>query len=280
MLLLVRLGGKDSYGALLSLNFGSYSVQPSEFVKISFVFFVAAMFYRSLSFRTVALTTLIAALHVLVLTASRDLGGALLFFITYVFMLFVATGKWLVLLAGSAGAALSSVLAYFLFGHVRTRVTAWQNPWADIAGRGYQITQSLFAIGTGGWFGLGLYRGMPGKIPVVEKDFIFSAVSEEMGGIFALCILLVCLGCFVQFMMIASRMQAVFYKLTAFGLGTMYMIQVFLNVGGVTKFIPSTGVTLPLISYGGSSVLSTFVMFGVMQGLYVLKRREEESDEQ
>ena len=98
------------------------------------------------------------------------------------------------------------------------------------------------------------YQGMPYKIPVVEKDFAFAAVSEELGGIFAVCVLLICLGCFIQFMMIAARMQAVFYKLIAFGLGIVYVVQVFLTVGGVIKFIPSTGVTLPFVSYGGRDV--------------------------
>ncbi|CUX71649.1 Lipid II flippase FtsW [Clostridium sp. C105KSO15] len=275
---IVCLAGTSSYGAQLSLEFGGYSFQPTEFVKIIYVFFIATMFYRSTSMKTVLIVTSVAALHVLILVASKDLGSALIFFVTYIFMLFVATGKWLYLLAGAGGGTLASMLAYQLFGHVRTRVTAWLNPWADIAGKGYQITQSLFAIGTGGWFGMGLYRGMPRRIPVVEKDFIFSAISEELGGIFALCVLLICLGCFLQFMMIASRMQAVFYKLIAFGLGTIYIIQVFLTVGGVTKFIPSTGVTLPLVSYGGSSILSTFIIFGIIQGLYILKRNEEEEE--
>ena len=275
---IVCLAGTSSYGAQLSLEFGGYSFQPTEFVKIIYVFFIATMFYRSTSMKTVLIVTSVAALHVLILVASKDLGSALIFFVTYIFMLFVATGKWLYLLAGAGGGTLASMLAYQLFGHVRTRVSAWLNPWADIAGKGYQITQSLFAIGTGGWFGMGLYRGMPRRIPVVEKDFIFSAISEELGGIFALCVLLICLGCFLQFMMIASRMQAVFYKLIAFGLGTIYIIQVFLTVGGVTKFIPSTGVTLPLVSYGGSSILSTFIIFGIIQGLYILKRNEEEEE--
>lgn len=172
------------------------------------------------------------------------------------------------------------MLAYQVFPHVQTRVAAWQNPWLDMDNKGYQITQSLFAIGTGGWFGMGLYRGMPYKIPVVEKDFIFAAISEELGGIFALCILLICLGCFLQFMMIAGQLQAVFFKLTAFGLGVVYITQVFLTVGGVTKFIPSTGITLPFVSYGGSSILSTFILFNVMQGLYLIKRNEEEDDEE
>lgn len=120
---------------------------------------------------------------------------------------------------------------------------------------------------------------MPAKIPVVDKDFILAAVSEEMGAVFACCVLLICLGCFVQFMMIACRMQAMFYKLIALGLGLEYIVQVFLNAGGVTKFIPSTGVTLPFISYGGSSVFSTFILFSVIQGMHILKCSEEEEDE-
>ncbi len=264
--------------AQLSLGIGGYSFQPTEFVKISYVFFYSHHVLPVYQLKTILIVTAAAALHVLILVASRDLGSALIFFVTYIFMLFVATGKWLYLLAGAGGGTFAAMLAYELFGHVRTRVSAWLNPWSDIAGKGYQITQSLFAIGTGGLFGMGLYRGMPGRIPVVEKDFIFSAISEELGGIFALCVLLICLGCFLQFMMIASRMQAVFYKLIAFGLGTIYIIQVFLTVGGVTKFIPSTGVTLPLVSYGGSSILSTFIIFGIIQGLYILKRNEEEEE--
>ena len=121
---------------------------------------------------------------------------------------------------------------------------------------------------------------MPYKIPVVEKDFVFAAISEELGGIFALCVLLICLGCFLQFVLLAARMQALFYKLIAFGLAMVYAVQVFLTVGGVTKFIPSTGVTLPLVSYGGSSILSTFIIFGVIQGLYILKRNDEEDYEE
>ena len=185
------------------------------------------------------------------------------------------------LITGSALGTGAALAAYQLFDHVRRRVAAWSNPWADIENKGYQITQSLFAIGTGGWFGMGLCQGMPGKIPVVEKDFIFAAISEEMGAIFAICVLLICLGCFIQFMMIAARMQAVFYKLIAFGLGMEYIVQVFLTVGGVTKFIPSTGVTLPFVSYGGSSILCTIIMFAIIQGLYIMRQDEEgESNEQ
>lgn len=276
LLLVVCVAGTTSFGAQLSLNIGGFSFQPSEFVKISYVFFIAILFYRSVSFKQVVITTAAAAAHVLILVLSRDLGSALIFFITYLLMLFVATLNWFYLGTGAFCGATAALIAYQLFSHVRVRVEAWQDPWKDIAGKGYQITQALFAIGTGGWFGMGLYEGMPGKIPVVEKDFVFAAISEELGGIYALCILLICLGCFIQMMLIAIRMQAAFYRLVAFGLGIEYILQVFLTVGGVIKFIPSTGVTLPFVSYGGSSMLSTFILFGIIQGLYILKRNEEE----
>ena len=280
ILAFVCVAGNTSFGAQLSLTVGGISVQPSEFVKISFVFFAAARLYRSTKFKDVVITTVIAALHVVILVLSRDLGSALIFFITYLFMLFVATSNWLYLGAGALSGSAAAVLAYKLFSHVRRRVEAWRDPWTDIDDKGYQVTQGLFAMGTGGWFGLGLYQGMPQKIPVVDKDFVFAAISEELGVIYALCLLFICVGCFMQFMSIAVKMQAMFYKLIAFGLGIMYITQVFLTVGGVVKFIPSTGVTLPFVSYGGSSVLATFVLFNIIQGLYILKRTEEEEYEE
>ena len=280
ILAFVCIAGNTSFGAQLSLTVGGISVQPSEFVKISFVFFAAARLYRSTKFKDVVITTVIAALHVVILVLSRDLGSALIFFITYLFMLFVATSNWLYLGAGVMSGSAAAAAAYNLFSHVRRRVEAWRDPWADIDDKGYQVTQGLFAMGTGGWFGLGLYQGMPQKIPVVDKDFVFAAISEELGVIYALCLLFICVGCFIQFMIIAVKMQAMFYKLIAFGLGIMYITQVFLTVGGVVKFIPSTGVTLPFVSYGGSSVLATFVLFNIIQGLYILKRTEEEEHEE
>ena len=155
-------------------------------------------------------------------------------------------------------------------GHVKTRVIAWLNPWDYIDGKGYQITQSLFAIGTGGLFGLGLCEGLPTKIPVVAKDFVFSAIAEELGLIFAIGVILVCFATFMGIMRIAIRVNKVFYKLITVGFGIMYILQCFLTIGGVTKFIPSTGVTLPFVSYGGSSVLSSIIMFAIIQAVYIL----------
>lgn len=277
-LAMVAALGATSYGAKLSIAIAGISVQPSEFVKILFVFFVAGMLREKTDFKQVCITTVIAAIHVLILVASKDLGGALIFFVTYLVMLYVATRKVFYLAGGVLTGSIAAVVAYQLFSHVRVRVLAWSDPLSVIDKEGYQICQSLFAIGTGGWFGMGLYQGMPEKIPVVEQDFIFSAIAEEMGGIFALCLLIVCVSCFLMFLNVAMQMKEQFYKLVALGLGTVYGFQVFLMVGGVTKFIPSTGVTLPLVSYGGSSLLTTMVMFAIVQGLYILRQDEGSID--
>ena len=170
-------------------------------------------------------------------------------------------------------------MAYKLFTHVQNRVIAWLDPLSVIDNQGYQVSQSLFAIGTGGWFGSGLGQGMPDKIPVVTKDFVFAAISEEMGGVVALCLIFVCISCLLMFFNISMSVKDSFYKLVALGLGTVYGIQVFLTLGGVIKFIPSTGVTLPLVSYGGSSLLSTMILFAVIQGLYIIRNDQESETE-
>lgn len=279
LLVAVAVLGAESYGANLSFTVAGVTLQPSEFVKILFVFFTASMMYHSTEFPQVVKTTVVAAIHVLVLVVSKDLGAALIFFITYLIMLYVATRKISYFAGGLAAGALASVVAYKLFYHVRVRVTAWKDPLVVIDNEGYQISQSLFAIGTGGWFGMGLYRGMPDIIPVVDQDFVFAAISEEMGGLFAICLLMVCASCYLMFLNIAMQMRDQFYKLLALGLGTVYGFQVILTVGGAIKFIPSTGVTLPLVSYGGSSLLATFVIFAIIQGLYILREDQMEEEE-
>ena len=277
-LLFVAIAGSTSYGAKISISIAGISLQPSEFIKIVFVFFVAGMLYQDTSFRNVCITTVLAAIHVLILVFSRDLGAALIFFITYLIMLYVATRKIFYFAGGLLTGSVAAVIAYKIFSHVRVRVLAWSAPLSVIDKEGYQICQSLFAIGTGGWFGMGLYQGFPNKIPVVEQDFIFSAISEELGGIFALCLIMVCVSCIFMFLNIAMQMKDQFYKLVALGLGTVYGFQVFLTIGGAIKFIPSTGVTLPLVSYGGSSLLSSMIIFAIIQGLYTLRQNEGETD--
>ena len=268
--------GSVSGGAKLGFEIAGFGIQPSEFVKIIFVFYAAASLNRSTEFRDVVITTVVAAFHVLILVVSKDLGAALIIFVVYLVMLYVATRQPLYIFAGLGAGSVAAIAAYHLFNHVRVRVIVWQDPFASYQDGGYQVAQSLFAIGTGSWFGTGLGQGKADAIPVAEEDFIFSAIAEEMGLIFALCMILICLSCYVMFLNIAMRLRNHFYKLVALGLGTCYIFQTFITIGGVTKFIPSTGVTLPLVSYGGSSVMSTLIMFGIIQGLYILREDEEE----
>ena len=268
--------GRVSGGAKLGFEIAGFGIQPSEFVKLLFVFYVAASLNCSTEFRDVVVTTIVAAFHVLILVVSKDLGAALIIFVVYLVMLYVATRQPFYIFAGLGAGSVAAVAAYHLFNHVRVRVLVWQDPFASYDSGGYQVAQSLFAIGTGSWFGTGLGQGKADAIPVADEDFIFSAIAEEMGLIFALCMILICLSCYVMFLNIAMRLRNHFYKLVALGLGTCYIFQTFITIGGVTKFIPSTGVTLPLVSYGGSSVMSTLIMFAIIQGLYILREDEEE----
>ena len=274
----VYILGATTYGSKISYTIGGVSFQPAEFVKIIFVFFIASALYESCTITEVLLTAIIAAIHVGIQVLNKDLGSALIFFVIYIFMVFISSGNILYLLLGMAGGAGASVVAYKLFSHVRVRVEAFLDPFSVIDSSGYQITQSLFAISSGGYFGLGLYKGTPDSIPFVEDDFIFSAIAEEMGIIFAVCVILICVSIFIMIMNMSSKMQDRFYQLTAFGLGIGYIFQVFLTIGGGSKFIPLTGVTLPLVSYGGSSMLTTTIMFAIIEGLYMI-REDEKFDE-
>lgn len=280
--------GLSAYGArnwlAIDLGFVHLSVQPSEFVKILFVFFVASILARSTELKQVVTATAFAVAHMGVLVLEKDLGGALIFFVIYVSMLYVATRRPLYFFGCLGGACAMGVLAFLLlkkqlFQHVMVRVNNWIDPWADIDDGGYQIAQSLFAIGSGGWFGSGLCEGMPDSIPVRESDFIFSVIAEEMGVLAALILILICFSVFIGFIDISMKCKHSFYKNMAFGFAICYIFQVLLNVGGVTKFIPSTGVTLPLVSYGLSSVASTLIVFQIIQGINIISSKEAEKVE-
>ena len=259
---LVLLMGNVTYGSKISFSFRGITFQPSEFVKILFIFFLAGALWEKYTFARVAVTAVIAGLHVIVLVVSTDLGSALIFFIGYVFVVFAATRNYLYLLCGAAGGSGAAYTAYRLFGHVKTRVLAWRDPW------------SYIAIGSGSWFGMGLLKGDPKKIPKVDADFIFSSVCEELGVIFGICLILIMISCFVMMMYISTLIRDRFYQLIVYGIGIIYIFQIFLTVGGGIKLIPLTGVTLPFISYGGSSVMTTMIMFFIIQGIYIRLQRE------
>ena len=239
--------GVSKYGSTNWIQIGSISLQPMEFVKIIFVFFLASALNKAKGFKDYIKVTLVSGIFMLILVAEKDLGGA----------------------------AVIATVGYSLlkdkFSHVTTRINAWLDPFSYINDAGYQICQSLFAIGSGGMEGRGLGKGLPTAVPVASSDFIFSAICEELGVVFALCLILMYISCFIYFINISMKIRNSFYKNVAFGFTICFIFQTFLNIGGVTKFIPSTGVTLPLVSYGVSSVVSTLFLFGIIQGICVLE---------
>ncbi|MBO4863109.1 MAG: FtsW/RodA/SpoVE family cell cycle protein [Eubacterium sp.] len=274
--------GKVVNGSRNWIEIASFSMQPMEFVKIIFIFFVASSLVKVNTYKQLVINAIIAALFMLVLVAQKDFGAVLLFYICYFMMVYLATSRPTFMLLGIGLLILACFAGYVLFkdslfAHIMVRITAWQDPFKYRDTLGYQLSESLFAIGTGGFVGTGLGRGMPYIIPVAESDFIFSAISEELGVIFGLALILIYLSSFIAMQNIAMKCKNPFYKYVTFGIAIVYIFQVFLNIGGVTKFIPSTGVTLPLISYGVSSVFSTLIMFSIVQYTYILV--SEEADE-
>ena len=268
--------GAFTNGSKLNITVLGLTLQPSEFVKILFLLFLAGALCEPLTRMQLVLLSLTAAAHVGILLISRDLGSAVIFFVTYIFLLFLASGKTEYLVGGLIVGAVGAVLCYFLFSHFRVRVQVFLDPWSSIDGSGYQITQSLFAISYGGLWGAGLGQGLPSSIPFVESDFIFSAIAEEMGIIVCICLILMCILVFLDLMHLASGFLSRYYQMFVFGAAGMYLFQTFMTVGGEVKFIPLTGVTLPLVSYGGSSVLATMIMFGIVGTIFILQSEQLE----
>ena len=161
---------------------------------------------------------------------------------------------------------------------MQTRVAIWQNPWSDPTGSGGQIVQALMAIGSGGLFGMGLGLGRPRNIPLYHSDFIFAAIAEEFGLIFSICLLAVYVLIIMRGLVVAMNARTSFHSLTAFGIVAMLGLQTMLIVGGNTKLIPLTGVTLPLVSSGGSSLVSTFLSFGILLGISSMNAEDEARD--
>lgn len=274
-LTLVFTFGKSVNGSKLSYHLFGFTFQPSEFVKILFIFFVAGMLHENAKFIRVIITSIVAALIVLLLALSKDLGSALLYYVVYIAMIFVATGKIRYSFLGLGAGGMAAYLGYTLFPHVQTRIQIWLDPWTDIDNKGYQLTQSLFAIGTGGWMGMGLGHGEPSTIPFVDEDFMFSAICEEYGVIFGIMIILLYLVLFVLLLKITLRTKDLYYRLVLVGSFTVLAFQTFLTIGGGTRLIPLTGVTLPLISNGGSSAMTCIFIFGICIGISRLPRKKK-----
>jgi peptidoglycan glycosyltransferase len=199
-----------------------------------------------------------------VMIAEKDLGSSLLFFALFILLLWVATARAAYLGMGLLLFGAGSWLAYSTFTHVQERISVWLDPWTDAAGDGFQVIQSWFAMAWGGVAGTGLGLGNPTRIPVVETDFIFAAIAEELGlfgsaAVIVAFVLLIGAG-----LRIAIRTDQPFEKLLAGGLTILLGIQAFIIMAGVTRLLPLTGVTLPFVSYGGSSLVANYVLLALL----------------
>ena len=280
LLLLPAFIGRTINGAKLWIHFAGFSFQPGEIAKVLIVLFLAAYLAENrellsvstrrvlgLKFpepRTMGPLILMWALSLVVLVFERDLGSSLLFFAIFLTMLYTATGRTSYVVVGLALFSVGATGAYFLFTHVQTRVDIWLHPFADAADKSYQLVQSLFALAAGGLTGTGLGMGLPTRIPFVSTDFIFSAIGEELGLLGGAAVILCFLVFAVRGLATASRAKTDMAAFTAVGLVAGIAVQAFVIVGGVTRLIPLTGVTLPFVSYGGSSLLSSFIALGLL----------------
>lgn len=271
----VEIGGHKSWLVLGPIRF-----QPSEFAKIFVVLFLAGYLNENrelLRFATrrigwfdipeprfLAPLLLVWLLTTAMYIFQRDLGSALLYFGIVVIMAYMASGKVGFVTSGTVLFLLGSVCSYKFYSHIQTRVDIWLDPWSDPSGKAYQIVQSLFALGSGGIFGSGLTYGFPELIPEVHTDFIFAAIGEELGFAGAAGTLL--LYIFLVYRAFHTSLSAAspYRMLVSGGLASVFALQVFLIIGGVTKFFPLTGIPLPWISYGGSSVVANFIMLAML----------------
>lgn len=292
LFLITALFGYSSGGAKSWLRLGGFSFQPSELIKILFILTLAGVFtneYKKPKEKDVKIktfyntklgrncaATVVCYTFLLFLLLQRDWGTAVLFFAIYIaYMAVYGEDKRFLLLNGVA-AVLVSIMGISFMSHIQVRIETWLRPFQDVAGKGYQITQSLFAIGEGSFTGRGIGAGSPYYIPEVHSDFIFSAICEEMGILGGLAVLMLYFVLVYRAFKISLSTNNEFNKAVAMGIGVMIGVQTFIIIGGVIKFIPLTGITLPFISYGGSSMVVTFLSLGILQGISARRREIED----
>lgn len=259
-------------GAKNWIVIGKFMFQPSEFGKISLVLYLGAALanYQNKEtlkdeFKELLEPALVAMFSLGCMVLQADLGSALIFFGITVTMLYVATSKKKYVFTCLGLSAIGSVAAYFMFAHVRNRVMIWLDPWAYKLNESYQIIQGMYAIASGGLIGSGLGQGYVEVIPVRESDFIYAVICEEFGIIFAIGIMIIYFLLFYRGIRAAFVTNDKYSQLTAVGFSTMIACQTLVIIGGVFSVIPLTGITLPIISYGGSSVLTIFFTLGILQ---------------
>lgn len=272
--------GSEIYGSRIWLSIAGFSFQPGEIAKILIVLFLAGYLAQNREMlsvfthrvgpfhipdlRTLAPLLIMWAISLLIVVFEKDLGSALVVFFVFITMLYVATGKKPYLIIGFVLIAVGGLAAFALFSHVQVRVDTWLNPFADPTNTGYQLVQSIFSMADGGMFGVGIGNGMADQIPIVESDFIFAAIAEETGLLGAAGVLLLFLSFAIRGLITAARAKSDVSSFIAVGLTAIIVLQAFIIVGGVTRLIPLTGLTLPFVSQGGSSLLASFIIVGFL----------------
>lgn len=263
--------GREINGARIWASVGPVNFQPGEFAKLALAAFFAAylvdrrdLLRSRLELRDLAPIGAAWAGSLGVMVLERDLGSSLLFFALFVVVLWVASERWVVLAVGGGLFAAGAFFSWTRFGHVQRRVDVWLDPFADPKGDGFQIVEASFALADGGLTGTGLGQGEPGRIPFAETDFVFAAIGEELGMGGATAILMAFLILIGSGLRIALRAERVFEKLFALGLTTLLGVQAFVIIGGVLRVVPLTGITLPFVSYGGSSLVANYVLLALL----------------
>ncbi|MEG2381511.1 MAG: FtsW/RodA/SpoVE family cell cycle protein [Oscillospiraceae bacterium] len=278
LFVLTLVFGNTINGSRNWVSLAGVTFQPSEITKIMYVLFLACYCSKSWDKPFLKITPkwtslLVTYAFIGFLVLQRDWGTILVLFSVYIFMIYVYEKDYKFLIMNIGVASVVAILGYKFLYHIQVRVSTWLDPWSDIANKGYQITQSLFAIASGGYFGRGLGNGSPTYIPEVHSDFIFAAICEEMGvfGGAAVIILffLIAYRCFKISIMATDE----FDKAVCLGLTVMFALQTFIIVGGVIKLIPLTGITLPFVSYGGTSIVVNFASLGIIQAISAKQER-------
>jgi len=283
LLLLPIFFGSERGGAKSWLQMGSITIQTSEFVKILLVLFLASylsqksteLVREKQNFKGFNLPSMeewgpllmMLGISLIFLVFQKDLGAALIFYGTFLAMIYISTAKLSYILMGSILFLIGGSMTYLIFDHVKMRVEAWLNPLQYAETAGYQVIQSVIAFGYGGLTGAGLGEGFPHFIPAVHTDFIFAAAAEELGLAGALALLMVYMLLIYRGFTTAAKARDDFSKLLAAGFTSLMALQIFIIIGGTTKLLPLTGVTLPFLSYGGSSLVSNCIIVGLLMNI-------------
>ncbi len=269
---MAKLIGTTINGAENWVRIGGFTFQPSEIGKIFLILYLASalMNYEKKDtlkeqFKELWEPALVVMYCLGFMVLQRDLGSALMFFFVSITMLYMATSNWKYVSTGLGLFAIGGTTSYYLFGHVRRRVMVWKDVWKYANDQSYQIVQGFYAMSVGGMFGTGIYNGYPKLVPFVETDFIFTLIAQELGLVFGIGLLLIYFLLFYRGIRAALNTDDTFSQLNAVGFSTLIVAQVLVIIGGVFAVIPLTGITLPLVSYGGTSMLTIFIALGILQ---------------